>query len=80
MGNDEAVLDQIKAADGALHWKDFERLMKRKGAKVEERKGSRVAIKYRDVVLHAHRPHPRKECGKGLAKRVRQFCKDTQVI
>ena len=43
------------------------------GAEVEERAGSRVAIRLNDVVAIFHRPHPRRTADKGSVASMRRF-------
>lgn len=70
------VLDQVKALNGNVHWTKVEALLEHYGATFEERRGSAVAIKLDGIRIVVHRPHPRKECGKGLVKRVKAFLED----
>jgi len=63
-------------ADGprqGLHWKKVEAFFKHLGADVYEGQGSTVTFVIDGVKFTADRPHPRKECGKGLVKRVRKY-------
>lgn len=73
MSIDEAVLEQIRRLNGGLHWKKVEKLLRALGAEVHEGKGSTVTFVLGDRKLTVDRPHPRKECGKGLVKRLRGF-------
>jgi predicted RNA binding protein YcfA (HicA-like mRNA interferase family) len=69
----DTTLDQIRELNGGLHWRKVEVLLKRLGAKVYEGRGSTVTFVPGDRKLTVDRPHPRKECGKGLVKRVRSY-------
>ena len=59
--------------NGNLHWRDVEAMLDGLGAEKREMSGSAVAFKLADVRAVFDRPHPRKECGRGLVKRVRAF-------
>jgi predicted RNA binding protein YcfA (HicA-like mRNA interferase family) len=76
MRHDEATLDQIRRLNGGLDWKKVERLLKRLGAEAYEGSGSTVTFVLRGRKLTLDRPHPRKECGRGLVKRIRGFLED----
>ena len=73
MPSDEATLDQIRRLNAGLHWKKVEALFKRLGAEVYEGSGSTVTFVMEGRKLTVDRPHPRRECGRGLVKRIRSF-------
>ena len=73
MSRDDATLDQIRRLNSGLHWKKVEALLTRLGAEVHEGSGSTVTFVLHGRKLTVDRPHPRKECGRGLVKRVRSF-------
>jgi len=73
MGKHAKTLDQVDRLNGALHWKKVEAFFKHLGADVYEGQGSTVTFVIDGVKFTADRPHPRKECGKGLVKRVRKY-------
>ena len=73
MGKHADTLDQIRRLNGGLAWKTVEALLKSLGAEVYEGSGSTVTFALGDRKLTVDRPHPRKECGRGLVKRVRSF-------
>jgi predicted RNA binding protein YcfA (HicA-like mRNA interferase family) len=73
MTRDSAVLEQIRRLNGGLHWKKVEALLKSFGADVYEGSGSTVTFVLGGRKLTVDRPHPRKECGKGLVKQVRRY-------
>lgn len=73
MTTHERTLDQIRNLNGGLHWKRVEALLKKLGADVYEGSGSTVTFVLDGAKLTVDRPHPRKECGRGLVKRVRTF-------
>jgi hypothetical protein len=69
----EKTLDQIRSLQGNLHWRRVEALLGNLGAEVYEGSGSTVTFVLDGVKLTVDRPHPRKECGRGLVKRVRTY-------
>lgn len=73
MGRHDTTLDQIHRLHGGLHWKSVEALLKKFGAEVYEGSGSTVTFVLDGVKLTVDRPHPRKECGRGLVKRVHTY-------
>jgi predicted RNA binding protein YcfA (HicA-like mRNA interferase family) len=75
MTKHDKTLDQIQRLNGALHWTKVEKLLKGYGAEVHQGRGSTVTFVVEGVKLTVDRPHPRKECGKGLVKRVREYLK-----
>ena len=73
MSSDGKTLEQIQRLNGGLHWKRVEALLKHHGADVYEGAGSTVTFVLDGVSLTVDRPHPRRECGKGLVQRVREY-------
>ena len=73
MTRHEDTLVQIRRLNGGLHWKRVEACLKHLGAEVYEGAGSTVTFVFGDRKLTVDRPHSRKECGRGLVKRVRSF-------
>jgi predicted RNA binding protein YcfA (HicA-like mRNA interferase family) len=73
MAKADNTLEQIRQLNGGLHWTKVEKLLKSYGAEVYEGKGSTVTFVMAGVKLTVDRPHPRKECGKGLVKRIREY-------
>ena len=67
------TLNQIHRLNGGLAWKRVEALLRSLGAEVYEGSGSTVTFVLGERKLTVDRPHPRKECGRGLVKRVRSF-------
>ena len=67
------TLNQIHQLNGGLAWKRVEALLRSLGAEVYEGSGSTVTFVLGERKLTVDRPHPRKECGRGLVKRVRSF-------
>ncbi|HUF77233.1 MAG TPA: type II toxin-antitoxin system HicA family toxin [Longimicrobiales bacterium] len=75
MAKRDKTLDQIQRLNAGLHWTKVEKLLRSYGAEVHEGSGSTVTFVVNQVKLTVDRPHPRKECGKGLVKRVREYLK-----
>ena len=73
MGKHRTTLDQILRLNGGLDWKKVEALLKHLEAELYEGTGSTVTFVIGDRKLTVDRPHPRRECGRGLVKRVRAF-------
>jgi hypothetical protein len=73
MGKHEDTLEQIRQLNGGLHWRKVEALLKHIGAEVYEGSGSTVTFVLGGLKLTVDRPHPRRECGLGLVKRVRSY-------
>jgi hypothetical protein len=73
MPRHEDTLEQIRRLNPGLHWKRVEAYLKHLGADVYEGSGSTVTFVLGGRKLTVDRPHPRKECGFGLVKRVRSF-------
>jgi hypothetical protein len=67
------TLEQIRRLNPGLHWKRVETYLKHLGAEVHEGSGSTVTCVLEGRKLTADRPHPRRACGLGLVKRVRNF-------
>ena len=73
MGRHDATLEQIRRLNGGLDWKRVESLLKQLGAEIYEGSGSTVTFVLEDRKLTVDRPHRRRECGKGLVRRVRRY-------
>jgi hypothetical protein len=73
MARRQATLDQIRRLNEGLHWTRVEALLRDLGADVYEGSGSTVTFVIDGRKLTVDRPHPRKECGIGLVKRVRSY-------
>jgi len=67
------TVNQIRSLNGGIAWKRVEALLRSLGAEVYEGSGSTVTFVLAQRKLTIDRPHPRKECGRGLVKRVRSF-------
>jgi predicted RNA binding protein YcfA (HicA-like mRNA interferase family) len=67
------TLEQIRRLNPGLHWKKVEAYLKHVGAEVYEGSGSTVTFVLDGRKLTVDRPHPRRECGIGLVKRVRSY-------
>lgn len=76
-----STLANILALNGGTHWTDIEDLLRSSlDAEVYEGSGSTVTFVVKGVKLTVDRPHPRRECGKGLIKRVRTFLEQLEMI
>ena len=58
---------------GNVPWRDVESLLKALGAQMSEGRESRLRVYLNGVRAVFHRPHPRKESGKGAVKSLRRF-------
>lgn len=78
----QKTLDKINNRPilGTIPWSDIEKLFISLGAEIEERKGSRVAIIYKNKVYVFHRPHPQKVTDKGAVNRVKVILKEYGVL
>jgi len=56
-----------------IPWRDVEGLLIAFGAEISEGRGSRVRLALNGVRAVFHRPHPRRETGKGMLRSVRRF-------
>jgi hypothetical protein len=70
-----ATLDAIfsKPVRQDIRWADIESLIRALDGKVEEREGSRVALKLNGVRAVFHRPHPRPETDRNAVRDIRDF-------
>ena len=59
--------------NGNIDWREIESMLLALGVEISEGSGSAVRFRLNGVRAVFHRPHPRREAGKGLVKRVRQF-------
>ncbi len=66
----EVFEDPVRAN---IVWNDIEKLMRALGAELTEGRGSRVRAYLNGVRAVFHRPHPRKETGRGALRSVRRF-------
>jgi hypothetical protein len=77
MASRDKTLERIQQLNGGPHWTKVEKLLRSYGAEGYEGRGSTVTFVMAGVKLTVDRPHPRKECGKGLVKRVREYLMKT---
>ena len=73
MGKHDKTVEQIGRLKGGLDWKKAEALLKHLEAEVYEGSESTVTFVIGERKLTVDRPHSRRECGKGLVKRLRSF-------
>ncbi len=62
-----------RPTQAGIRWADIESLLLASGAEIEERAGSRIAIRLNTVVAIFHRPHPRRTADKGTVGSMRRF-------
>lgn len=77
MAKHERTKAAIRRSDPGLHWSNVEAYLKALGAEVYEGPGSTVTFVLKGRKFTADRPHPRRECGRGLTKRLRSFLRET---
>jgi hypothetical protein len=63
----------LKPTSGSVRWSDVEALFTELGAKIEERRGSRVSVKLFGEVRVFHRPHPSPDTDKGAVADIRRW-------
>ncbi len=63
----------------SLKWSEIENLLDALGAKLIERKGSRLRVSLNEVRRVFHRPHPENVAGKARIKDVRNFLENAGV-
>ncbi len=73
MTRHEDTLEKIRRLNPGVHWKRVEACLRWLGAESYEGSGSTVTFVLDGRKLTVDRPHPRKECGMGLVKRVRSY-------
>ena len=56
-----------------INWSVIESMLEHFGAEVTEGSGSRVRIALNGVRAVFHRPHPRKEAGRGTVRSMQRF-------
>jgi hypothetical protein len=62
-----------------IRWTDIQNLITGLGGKVEEREGSRVALKLNGIRAVFHRPHPRPETDRNTVRDLRDFLEKAGV-
>ena len=78
----ERTLNSIFAQpiSGNIKWRDVESLLKNLGAILNERAGSRVAVRLGGRVAFFHRPHPSPNMDKGAIRDLRKFFQSVGII
>ena len=71
------IFEEPTRAD--LSWSRIEKLFAALGAELSEKRGSRIRIYLNGVRAVFHRPHPKKEVGKGALKSVRRFLETAEI-
>lgn len=62
-----------------IAWVDAEKLLIALGAEISEGNGSRVRVLLNGRRAVFHRPHPRKETGKGAVDSLREYLKNAGI-
>ncbi|MEO5904729.1 MAG: type II toxin-antitoxin system HicA family toxin [Gemmatimonadaceae bacterium] len=62
-----------------IRWAEIETLIKALGGMAEEREGSRVVLKLKDVRAVFHRPHPKPETDRNAVRDLREFLEKAGV-
>lgn len=62
-----------------IRWTEIQNLITGLGGKVEEREGSRVALKLNGIRAVFHRPHPRPETDRNTVRDLRDFLEKAGV-
>jgi hypothetical protein len=60
-------------APANIRWAAIESLLVAAGAEVTERRGSAISVYLNGEAAAFHRPHPRREAGRGLVRDVREL-------
>ena len=63
-----------------LTWSEVIGLLSAMGAEISEGRGSRVRIHLEGIRAVFHRPHPKKEIGKGAVRSLRRFLREAGVV
>ena len=69
----------VRPTRADIRWSDIEALVIGLGGTVEERAGSRVAVRLNGIVAVFHRPHPKPDTKKGAVDAVRMFLSNADV-
>lgn len=62
-----------------VRWRDMRAMLEAAGAEITEGEGSRVRVALNGVRAVFHRPHPKKEIGKGAIRSLRRFLAEAGV-
>ena len=73
------TLDAIMRADGNVELPKVEALIMELGGEIEDRGNGFYRAKLERRRMTYDRPHPRKEIGRGLAKRFREFFEEAGI-
>ncbi len=65
---------------GNLKWRNVEALLRSLGAVIDERSGSRVAVRLNDQIAVFHRPHPTPDMDKGAVRDLRKFFENSGIL
>ncbi|HEY0151480.1 MAG TPA: type II toxin-antitoxin system HicA family toxin [Longimicrobium sp.] len=76
----QATVANVLRLNGGTHWDDVEDLLvDGLNAEVYEGSGSTVTFVIGGLKFTVDRPHPRRECGRGLVKRVKKVLGELNV-
>lgn len=80
-GRHRKTLNEIfqRPTRAGLAWSRIEKLFLALGARLSEGRGSRIRVHLNGVRAVFHRPHPRKEVGKGALRSVQRFLKTAGI-
>jgi len=73
----EALFEDPVCAN--IEWRDVNSLLVALGAELTGGGGSRVGVALNGVRAVFHKPHPEKEVGKGMIRRLRVFLREAGV-
>jgi len=73
------VLEAIMRADGNIDTRKVEALVVDAGGYIEDRGNGFYRARLNERRMTYDRPHPKKEIGRGLAKRFREFFKEAGI-
>ncbi len=79
MSKHQRVLQAISEKRANIAWADIESMLLYCGAEISEGRGSRVRIALNGVRAVFHRPHPRKETGRGAVASMQRFLTEAGI-
>jgi hypothetical protein len=69
----QRVLEAVFEKRANIAWSDIESMLLYHGAEISEGRGSRVRIALNGARAVFHRPHPKKDTGRGAVASMRRF-------
>jgi HicA toxin of bacterial toxin-antitoxin, len=79
MDKHQRTLEAIFEKRANIPWSEIQSMLKSRGAKITEGRGSRVRIELNGVRAVFHRPHPRKETDRGAVASMRRFLAEAGI-